>query len=482
MVRSRQARLIEGPIGPTLVRLTIPMLIGIFSMIAFNLVDTFYLGRLGADELAAISFTFPVVMIIGSVSMGLGIGAAALVSRAIGIGDDRQVRRLTTDSLILALLIVGAFIVVGMLTIEPVFRLLGADDTTLPLVYQYMVIWYPGMIAVVIPMVGNNAIRATGDTKTPSLIMLSAVAINMIMDPLLIFGIGPFPALGIQGAAISTVFARATTLVIALWVLYFREHMITLKPPPIHEALSSWGRLIYIGVPAAATNMVMPLGLGIITAMVAGYGQEAVAGLGVATRVEPFMLAIIGALGSVLGPFTGQNWGGGRLDRVKEAVRLSQGFSMLWGVFACVLLFVVARPLASVFSDVPAVTDVTVLFLRIVPVSYGLFGVLMLSNTVLNTLNRPLHAGALMVLRMFMIYVPLAYIGSYFIGISGIFLAATAANVVAGIAAFLWLRRVLANVGEYAPHQEKQRRANDERPRTLQELDENSIATAASSD
>lgn len=446
MTRSRQARLIEGPIAQTLVKLTLPMLVGIFSMIAFNLVDAFFLGRLGAEALAAISFTFPVVMAIGSIALGLGIGAAALVSRAIGAEDDEQVRRLTTDSLALALVLVGAFIVFGLLTIEPVFRMLGADETTLPLVRQYMVIWYPGMIFVVVPMVGNNAIRATGDTKTPSLIMLAAVLVNVVLDPILIFGLGPAPALGIQGAAIATVVSRASTLVIAIWVLYFREKMITLQPPPIRVALSSWGRLLYIGLPAAASNMILPLGLGIITAMVAVYGQEAVAGLGVASRVEMFALAMIMALSSVLGPFTGQNWGAGRLDRVKDGIRISQQFAMVWGVATFALLILFARPLAVLFNDSPDVIGTIVLYLTFVPISYGFFGVLQLSNTALNTLNRPLHAGALMALRMFVVYVPLAYAGSRLFGIQGIFGAAVIANIVAGAAAYLWLRRVLSGL------------------------------------
>ena len=446
MTRTRQARLIEGPIPQTLVKLTLPMLVGIFSMLAFNLVDTFFLGRLGTEPLAAISFTFPVVMAIGSVALGLGVGAAALVSRAIGTGDDAQVRRLTTDSLALALVIVGVFIIFGLLTLEPMFRMLGADETTLPLIRQYMVIWYPGMIFVVVPMVGNNAIRATGDTKTPSLIMLSAVMVNVVLDPILIFGLGPAPALGIQGAAIATVFARATTLIIAIWVLYFREKMITLKPPPIREALSSWGRLLYIGLPAAATNMVLPVGLGIVIAMVAVFGQEAVAGLGVASRVETFALVLIMALSSVLGPFTGQNWGAGRIDRIKEAIRLSQGFALVWGALTFLALMLFARPLASVFNDDPAVINTIVLYLTVVPISYGLFGVLQLSNTALNTLNRPLHAGALMVLRMFVVYVPLAYAGSRIMGIQGVFGAAAIANIVAGVAAYFWLRRVLGRL------------------------------------
>ena len=249
-----------------------------------------------------------------------------------------------------------------------------------------------------------------------------------------------------MGAAIATVIARATTLVIAIWVLYFREKMITLHAPPLRVALNSWGRLLYIGLPAAATNMIMPLGLGIVTAMVAVYGQEAVAGLGVASRVEGFSLAMIMALSSVLGPFTGQNWGAGRLDRVRDGIRISQQFAMVWGAatFAALLLF--ARPLGALFNDSPDVINAIVLYLTIVPVSYGLFGVLHLSNTALNTLNRPLHAGALMALRMFVVYVPLAYAGSRLFGIQGIFGAAAIANVTAGVAAYLWLRRVLSTL------------------------------------
>jgi putative MATE family efflux protein len=448
MTRTRQARLIEGPIALTLTKLTIPMLVGIFSMIAFNLVDTFFLARLGTQELAAITFTFPVVFGIGSIALGLGVGAAALVSRAIGIGDDEQVRRLTTDSLVLALVIVAGFIVLGLLTFEPMFRLLGADDSTLPLIRQYMFIWYPGMIFVVVPMVGNNSIRATGDTKTPSLIMVTAVVVNIVLDPILIFGLGPAPALGMRGAAIATVFARATTLVIAIWVLYFRERMITLHAPPMRVALRSWGRLLYIGVPAAATNMVMPVGLGIITAMVAGYGHEAVAGLGVASRIESFALALVSALSSVLGPFVGQNWGAGRLDRVKEGIRLSQGFAMIWGAVTFVALIFFAHPLAALFNDDAAVVGAIVLYLTLIPISYGAFGVLQLSNTALNILNRPLHAAALMVLRMFVLYVPVAYASSRWFGIEGVFGAATIANIVAGLAAFVWLRHVLSELPE----------------------------------
>lgn len=453
MASSKRARLTEGPIAKTLVLLALPMLIGIFSMIAFNLADTFFVGQLGTQELAAISFTFPVVLTIGSVAAGLGVGASAVISRAIGRGDHGQVQRLTTDALILSVLVVAVFVVVGMLTIDSVFRLMGADESVLPLIRQYMLVWYPGMIFVVVPMVGNNAIRATGDTKTPSMIMLVAVVVNIVLDPLLIFGLGPFPALGLRGAAIATVLARASTLAVSLWVLYFREEMITLHAPPSFAvALRGWGSILYIGVPAAATNMIIPIGVGIITGMVAVYGAAAVAALGVASRVETFALVLVMALGSVLGPFVGQNLGASNPQRVSAGVRFAQQFSIVWGLIVFVLLLLFGRSIGAIFNDDPTVVQVTALYLSIVPLGYGAQGVLQLSTITLNILGKPLHAAVLTLLRMFVLYLPLAYVGSHLLGIEGIFAAAVIANFVAGAAAFYWLRRQLTAIEARMPH------------------------------
>jgi len=279
MNRLRQTpQLVEGPVGKTLVRLTLPMLVGILGMVAFNLVDTFFVGRLGTRELAAMSFTFPVVLVVSSIARGLGVGTTAVISRAIGEGDHQKVQRLTTDSLLLSLLVVIAFVVVGVLTIEPLFRLLGAGDEVLPLIKRYMLIWYVGMPFVVIPMVGNSAIRATGDTKTPSVIMLTAMLVNLGLDPLLIFGPGPFPRLELAGAALATAIARASALGVSLYVLRKREGMITLSLPRLRELANTWRRVLYLGVPAAATYIVIPLSTGIVTRLVAGYGVDRVAG------------------------------------------------------------------------------------------------------------------------------------------------------------------------------------------------------------
>ncbi|MGB0432568.1 MAG: MATE family efflux transporter, partial [Bacteroidia bacterium] len=160
--------LTKGTVESNLIKLTVPMLLGIFSMVAFNLVDTFYVGKLGKDELAAISFTFPVISLIFSLIQGIGIGATALISKSIGSGNFNQAKRETSDSLVLGLILAFTLSAIGFFTIEPVFKLLGASGHILELIDDYMSIWYFTTVFVVIPFVGNSAIRSTGDAATPA--------------------------------------------------------------------------------------------------------------------------------------------------------------------------------------------------------------------------------------------------------------------------------------------------------------------------
>jgi len=439
----KKARLVDGTVGGTLVRLTVPMTFGILGMALFNLVDTYFIGKLGSTELAAIGFTFPVIFVVMGTAMGLGVGTSAVVSRAIGKGDHHQVRRLATDSLLLGMLIVALSACVGLVTIGPVFRLLGAKPEIVSLIKQYMMIWYPGMIFVVVPMMGNQIIRATGDAKTPSLIMLLAVAVNTVLDPIFIFGLGPFPRMELAGAALATVIGRSITFVVALWVLCKREKLIILLMPRLKEVLSSWGRILYIGLPAVATHIIFPLAIGIITRLVASYSPEAVAAFGVGGRVNMFAFTVIFALAAILGPFVGQNWGARRHERVERGIKYSQRFAFGWGVLMFVLLALFAGPIASVFSKDPAITFLIIAYLRIVPLGYALRGVYILSTSTLNVLHKPFHATAIALMHLFVLYIPLAYFGSYLIGLNGIFAATAVASSIIGVVAYLWLEKVV---------------------------------------
>jgi Na+-driven multidrug efflux pump len=168
-----------------------------------------------------------------------------------------------------------------------------------------------------------------------------------------------------------------------------------------------------------------------------------VAGFGAATRIDMFAMTVIMAMSSVLAPFVGQNWGAEQPERVRTAVGYSQGFALTWGTFLFVLMFLASRPIAGLFNDNPAVIAAMSLYLSTAPLGYGLQGVLLLSNGVLNVLGKPLHASALVVIQMFVLYIPLTHAGSALFGLVGIFSGIALTNIVAGSIAYFWLRMTL---------------------------------------
>ncbi len=226
---TKRAKMLEGPVTKTILQLTAPMLIALFTMMGFNIVDTYYVAQLGTEQLAAMSFTFAVVMSVQSISMGVGMGTTAVIARVIGEGDTTTVRRLTMDAIMLGIVIALTITVVGLLTINLLFGALGAEGIVLEYVGQYMSIWYLGLALIVVPQVGNSSIRATGDTKTPAMIMISVLLVNIVLDPLLIFGLGPFPELGLQGAALATLTAQGIALIIGVAVLRKRKLLLMIR-------------------------------------------------------------------------------------------------------------------------------------------------------------------------------------------------------------------------------------------------------------
>ncbi|MEA1911504.1 MAG: MATE family efflux transporter, partial [Spirochaetota bacterium] len=295
-------------------------------------------------------------------------------------------------------------------------------------------IWYIGVIFVVFPMVGNNIIRATGDMKTPAIIMTFAAIANMILDPFLIFGIGPFPEMGLAGAALATVLGRATTLLFAVIILIKRE-LITFKKLTLKELFTSWKQILFIGVPASLTRIIDPLTMGIITRIVSIYGTAAVAGFGVATRLEMIVLMIIRSLAAVMIPFTGQNWGRGKMGRVSEAVKKAFKFSLFWSIITYGSFYFSSAFMAGLFNKDPVVINTVVIYLRIIALTYGFQGILLLSSSVLNAIGKPIHAIGLSLLRLLGLYIPLALIGSKMFGLPGIFTGGAIANLVSGVLA-----------------------------------------------
>ncbi|MEM6914530.1 MAG: MATE family efflux transporter, partial [Pseudomonadota bacterium] len=227
-LEERRDQILTQPVTRVLFALSWPMTLGLFSVIVINVTDTFYIGRLGGQELAAIGFCFPVIFSMSAMAIGMGNGGAAVVSRAIGSGRQDQAPYLIASTTIF----VGLFAaILGGLMLQisdHVFLALGAPIDILPLINDFMTIWYIGLPSLVLPIVLNGLMRASGEAMVPSVLMVVAAVINAAVSPVLIFGLIGFPEMGMQGAALATIFARVATTVLAIgWLL--RERLIAFE-------------------------------------------------------------------------------------------------------------------------------------------------------------------------------------------------------------------------------------------------------------
>lgn len=433
-------RLISGPVGPALLRMTGPMTVGILANMFFNLVDTYFIGKLGQQQLAAMAFTFPLVFFVSGSSMGLSIGVSSVVSRAIGSGNHERVQLITSHSLLLGAVTVGLLLGVGLPVLNPVLRAMGASEDLIPLIRSYLLPWSMGIVFIVTPMLGNSVIRATGDTLVPSGIMLMAGGLNVLLDPVLIFGWGPVPAQGMRGAALATVISYVVVFVVMTCLLHFKYRLLVCRLGSLREILASWKEVLEIGLPAVFTNQMIPVANGVITALVAGYGEAAIAAWGVSTRLESLMMSPFFALSTVMAPFVGQNTGAEKPERVGEALRFC-GKACVMGSLVIWLSAALAGPgIAGLFSSEPETLRLIQLHLWIVPLSYGAFAWKLQFTSTFNAQKHPLLSSATFLGRFFLFMIPLAWLGQRTYGLPGLYAGIALGNVCAlALAASLWL-------------------------------------------
>lgn len=443
MASSKKNDLLKGEIRPTLVSMTLPMIIGMIMLMTFSIVDTFFVSLIGTNELAAISFTFPVTFTVISLNIGLGIGASAVIGSNLGSGNTSRAKILATGSILLAVLLVGVLSVIGYFNIDFVFGLMGANDELLPLIYDYMSVWYLSGVLLAVPMVGNAVLRASGDTKTPSIIMAAGGGINAILDPILIFGYLGFPAMGIQGAAIATCVAWAVCVVWILWLLAVKRGLMEPRMLDWSEFKESSKGILVIGLPAAGSNMLTPISAAVVTAIVATYGAEAVAAWGVGNRLESIASIVVLALSMSLPPLISQNFGAQQFKRIFDAYKLCIQFVIVWQLIVFAILFLIAPYIAQIFAEEESVSKYIVMFLTIVPLGYGLQGIIILTNSSFNAMHKPLEAMWLSIIRLFVCYIPFVALGSHFYGLLGIFWGCVIANIFAAIVSFAWFNREL---------------------------------------
>ncbi len=434
-----RAVMTTGRVGPTLARLTLPLTGGILGTIGYSVAETWFVARLGPQALSAVSFTFPVTMVVISLAIGLGAGTSAVVARSLG-ANEPDAGALVVDALLLTAAFGLVAALLGELSMVPLFRALGAPDALMPLISGYLRIWFPAAALFMVSIVGLSAARAAGDARFQGIAMAGAAGVNLLLVGPAIFGLGGVPGLGLRGAAVANLLAWSALLAATVWRL--RGHgLLSQGLPSAGRFAASSRRVLHIGLPAAATNTVIPVSAAVVTAILAAYGAEAVAGFGVAGRIESLAMVPPFALSAVMNPFVGQNAGAGRLDRVREAMRATFLFCLLFGAALAVLLWFAGPSIGTAFSGDAQVAQTVAAYLAIVPLSYGAAGVIAVVNSAFNGLNRPGAAVLVSVARMGAVNIPVAWLGGRMFGASGVFLGVCVANLVVGAAAAWWVWR-----------------------------------------
>ena len=441
----------DGPVWKALLSVSGPMAFGILSGVSVGLVDSYFLAKLGGDALAAVGFVYPVVFTVMSLSIGLAAGANATISQALGRReDDDAVVRSGLHAVALAVGLAVATSALFLLLDRPLMSAMGAEGAVLDATLEYTAVWAFSFPFLVGMMQTNAVFRAHGNGGRAAGIMILSSVVNIALTPLLIFGWGPVPALGVTGAALATLIAQALACAVSTW-LAIRDGILRPCGDLWSDLRANARKIGGVGGPAAVSNAIAPAGMAAVTAAVATLGAGYVGGFGAATRVESVVAVPLLALSAGIGPVVGQAWGAGDPDRAAKALRLSILFSLGYGLLVAVALFLLAEPIAAAFGTGDESLAAAAGYLRVVGWSLFGYGMLIVGNAALNAMSRSGYAMGMSLLRVLALYVPLAWAGATLFGYAGVLGAAVVANLFAAGAVLVTARAAGLRVLEAGP-------------------------------
>ena len=395
----------EGDLSRHLMRLSGYMILGFLAMTLASFVEIFYLGRVGTEAIAAVTFAFPILMIIGAATRGIGVGIGAVLARAIGAGDRERAAFLTTHGLLLVLAFNIACSVFLIAFAHTLFHLLGAREAVLDLVVAYIRISAIGYPLFGLSMVGTGLMRAIGDPVYPGIVITAGSVLQVLIGPFLIFDWRGLPALGVEGAAWSFVIARSASFLIGVYWFCIRERMI-------RGSLARFGtsarEILYVGLPAMTSNVIEPFASAVVTRLLAPFGAAVVAGFGVGSRIESVVFMVVIGIATNAAPLVGQNWGARRFDRVDEALQLCYRYCLVWGVIAALIMWTGGELFVTLIRDEAEVVATATAYLYIIPITIGFAGMFNTANGAFNALSKPLPPLLLSLLRLMVFYIPLA--------------------------------------------------------------------------
>lgn len=441
--RSTVGRLTTGPITGHLIGQTLPGIVGVAAIMSIGLVDAYFIGRLGSDALAAISFIFPIGVALASLGVGVMVGINSIVSRALGEGDHAKAAKRANFGIVFAVSMGLVLALALYLLIDPLFALMNAQGPVRPLIRSYMVPFALGFPLQLGIMGLSGVLRSQGEARKASYVNISYAAANWVLDPILITGAYGFEGFGVAGAAYATVIGWSVGFTFALFMVRRTDIPVDLGLLRNTSLVDPAVAILRVAGPAAFSNAINPIGLSILTALIAAEGQDAVAGFGAAGRLQSFATVPLLALSGSIGAIVGQNWGAREFGRAREAAIWAGGFCLVWGFTMAIVLFAAGEWFAGFFTDDPAVVAEFALYLNIAAWGYAGFGVLIVANGILNAVDKASFALAQSIGRVFLVMLPFSIVLLPSWGSSAIYGAELAANIFGAVTGLVMVWFVL---------------------------------------
>lgn len=439
----RRGDLTEGSIPGAIAVLAMPMLVAGMLQNLQSIIDLFWVGRLGPGAVASVSMSGTILFLLSPLLMGVSTGTIALVARAIGAGQHEEANRAAGQSLMLALVLGVLSAVVGLLLSAKAFHLLQAPEEIVADGVAYLRIMLVGSFTMFVLFIGNSALQGAGDAVTPMWIMGMANVLNMVLDPLFIFGLGPFPRLGVRGAAIATVLAQAAAAAIALSWLFGGKTTLHIRRSEWRPDLRILWRIVRIGVFGAAQMVARSWMAAALMRIVATCGKEAIAAYGTGMRFHMLILMPAFALGGAAATLVGQNLGAGKPARAARSAWLAAGIDAVFMALAAVVMILWAPTLIGVFNrHDPEVVRIGAHYLRIVSPFYVFVAFGIVLGRSLNGAGDTVAPMVITILTLWGVQVPLAVKFSHLWqpATQGIWWAIAIANVLNGLLIVGWFQ------------------------------------------
>jgi putative MATE family efflux protein len=381
------------------------------------------------------------VFLIISLGMGLAVAGSILVAQYTGADKKREAEYAASQTIGFASVVSVVIGAVAYVFVGDVLALLGPAPDVLRLATGYMEIISLGIFFMFGFLVFVSLMRGYGDTITPMLVMLGSVALNVVLDPILIFGWGPFPQWGIEGAAIATVFSRGLALVVGLWIMFTGRRGVRIRLRSVVPDLSYGRRLIRIGVPASVEGTGQAVAINLLMFIVGTFSTPVVAAFGIGVRVFSVIFLPAIAVSRGVETMSGQNIGAGKPARAALTARVAARTTFAVLAAAGVVTFLFADPIVALFTDDRAVIEVGATFLRYVAPSFGFIGIMRSYNGGFRGAGKTLTAAAIAVTMLGGIRLPIAWVASRVMGPPGIWLSFLISNVAGAVIAYVWFQR-----------------------------------------